>query len=158
MTREWKPGDVGVTAGVTHPPCRFIVGEGGRARYVDGDNGIGVAESARPLVVIDPEDREQVERLAMALSDSYEDDFAPYEADHMQVALRSLIEPPKPEEPTGRYAVVVDREGVEWLRKDVEAMWCSQTAKTEGGLIDGHWRHYGDISAVRVLSEGVRDV
>lgn len=136
---DWKPGDVGVTAGITNPAVRFLVTET-LVRYSDGDNGTGVAESARPLVVIDPERNEDVLRLASVLMRPEID---------VRNALRSLIEPPKHDEPTGRYAEVESCEGTTYYRSP------AGTWHRESDNFERPWDHIG---AVRVLSEGVSNV
>jgi hypothetical protein len=111
----------------------------------------------RPLVAIDPEDREQVARLAGLL---LEHRAAGPAISHSGIAdaLRSLVAPPKPDEPTGHFAVVEDIAGGRWIN------W---RRPGNSGLHECPWvlasdseqcRDYADIDAVRVLSEGVRDV
>lgn len=124
MKHEWKPGDVGVSADGE----RFIVNCRG-ACFWPGDSGgdwsdlSGEPHSTdRPLVIIDPEDREQVDRLADLFRAAYRD--TPDECDKtwhaMQAALREFAapKPPKPEEPTDLGAVVRDDEGDLWQRDD----------------------------------------
>jgi hypothetical protein len=109
MTHNWKPGDVmdidgfiGVYGGDDRfhrpgwPPCDVTSISGRRAR---------------PLVVIDPENREQIERLADVFCHSPSSGWV----DQMQAALRSLLEP-EPEEPAVWLAVVRDGNGDEWYR------------------------------------------
>ena len=114
MTREWKPGDVATWPGMGVVIC---VGRddtspiwsdtawahrwGGFSHY-DG-------EEIRPLVVIDPENREQVERLRAALGyDHY------YGTGGMLAAsLREFANPPTPE-PTDPKARVTDRRENIW--------------------------------------------
>lgn len=110
----------------------------------------GMVPEIRPLLVIDPEDREQVERLAMAHGGVSGD--APLTGDlwsipglRMQAALRSMLTPPGPEEPQGLGAVVEDVEGTQFVR-----------------MHDGWWhgghpvsRNWAAINVVRVLSTGV---
>lgn len=101
--REWKPGDVAmvvdpvggkrVMVHIGHDPasrCWHGAEANGDLRCLDADQAIG----ARPLVVIDPESDDDVRLLCEAYRS----------VDHgvgtmpMQAALRSLIEPPKPDE------------------------------------------------------------
>lgn len=147
MRREWKPGDVATCSGeivVRTDNDEWVWAlTGGVAHRQDR-----VSSEARPLVVIDPEDREQVERL-MALLKSQ--DQAPEAVDIMQAALREFASPtpPKPDEPTGLGAVVECADGSTWVRTDLH--------------LANNWVHagfgsrssYADIAAVRVLSEGV---
>lgn len=67
-----------------------------RARYAECDR-----YGCRPVVVLDPEDREQVERLLRGYGNwpRAQDDGIenyPHYVEWMQAALRSLIAPPKP--------------------------------------------------------------
>ena len=154
--REWKPGDVLVNAGRVGIVTTAGIGrdDSGRAAYVEFGHGgtIFVGEldgDARPLVVVDPEDREQVERLVRAFWDNGNDDCDDPRA--MQAALRSLIEPPKPPEPTGLGAVVEDADGKRYIRCDAgPGRWHCPDDDT--GASDDF---YANISAVRVLSVGV---
>jgi hypothetical protein len=111
------------------------------------------ALTAAGLVVIDPEDREQVERLTDLLMDTCAYS-APHGVGEVQQALRSLIAPPRPEEPMGLGAVVEDARGHLYIRlmpepdsRTPERVWADQSS-TE--------MRYDDIKAVRVLSEGWR--
>jgi hypothetical protein len=110
------------------------------------------ADRCRPVVVIDPEDGGAVERLWVAMLN--------VNRTNAQAALREFATPtpPKPDEPTGRYAAVVDNEGNEWLRAP-SGMWCEQHTGERSGAIqipEFRWLHYKDITAVRVLSPGVQ--
>ena len=104
-----------------------------------------------PLVVIDPEDVEQVERLAQCYIATWRGGYGNETTEgittrQMRQALREFANPtpPKPEEPTGLGAVVEDAEGQTWLRD-----W------------RGYWRapdvtcRWAKVDAVRVLSPGV---
>lgn len=66
MSREWQPGDVAlVEAGCwANRKVALRLSEGWS--HVNGTNvdGDGIVSPVRPLVVIDPEDRAQIERLA----------------------------------------------------------------------------------------------
>ena len=154
---EFKPGDH-----VAHPEYghglvqrKGWVGFEGRDLFLPA-----VATDLRRLAVIDPEDREQVERLAKA--HHFAVGFARWDALHpntrrdltdaMKTALRAGAEPPKPEEPTGIGAVVEDARGERWVRN-------------AAGADGNHWLRVGpptlwatwfDIDVVRVLSEGVQ--
>lgn len=156
MKREWKPGDVAFGrypiwgAGgreTTYEEMRLVRYDCGWARADNPDDTVGDGNPTqhidpRPLVVIDAEDHEQVERFAKALM---------MHTESAQMALRSLVTPPKPVEPTGRYAVVVDAHGDEWLRAAVgHAPWLQS-----GYFTVANWTNYDEITAVKVLSEGV---
>ncbi|HKY58337.1 MAG TPA: hypothetical protein VJL80_09890 [Aeromicrobium sp.] len=117
--------------------------------------GSTVLKTTRPLLVIDPEDREQAERLTAAHCAHYDHraPVRPEEVDAMQAALRSLVAPPKPPEPTGLGAVVEDADGDRWVLSRIAAV----------GLLGVRWenartlahRKYANIDAVRILSEGL---
>lgn len=168
MSRKWKPGDVALwDDGDGSPEVIF--------RYLGGDdydvpewrtaaNGAGYpkAYDIRPLVVIDPEDREQVERLRDLMDGAWvEHGNGQVEAwargargNALQAALREFADPkpPKPDEPTGLGAVVEDDKGRPWIRwsNGRGCVWrCPDTVAFDG-------RAYDSISAVRVLSEGVQ--
>ena len=75
---------------------------------IELDPGRYIAVDTQRFVVIDPEDREQVKRLALAYSGVFGAKRAvPEETRAMQAALRSLVAEPEPEEPTGLGAVVL---------------------------------------------------
>ena len=112
-------------------------------------------EIIRPLVVLDPEDHKQVAQLLNKLQDMSYSAHACGAFSCLAEALRSLARPPKPPEPTGDGAVVEDRMGHRWVR----------IAGPEPDRESKPWRHRGHtartwehVNAVRVLSEGVRDV
>lgn len=182
--REWKPGDVaaiqtrviaddgGVAVRVkshvlTGEPVWMWIVNGGVPR---ADGGLVRDESvtdARPLVVIDPEDREQTARLAdlfcearwchTAAGDS--DECDPLTRSAMREALAAFANPtpPKPPEPTGLGAVVEDASGHRWVRAGLGVAGADATPWQ--GVYPGpvERRHWRDIAAVRVLSEGVSD-
>ena len=153
---EFTPGDV-----VVHPKYgRGIVQTKGFVEFADvGDYADlrDVAADLRRLVVIDPEDRAQVERLVRAFPDEWgfeQDEEAFRECtEDVQAALREFAnpKPPKPAEPTGLGAVVEDAEGSKWVRSErwPEQPW-DPCGVRDGGF---PWEH---IDAVRVLSEGVQ--
>ena len=167
MKREWKPGDVALVMAEGGERIGFRCGvpsnmgweyarEPGQKTWSSDDSGY--VKPIRPLVVIDPELREQADRLADALidamckSDPGWDKARAYEVrSHMRTALREFANPtpPRPDEPTGLGAVVEDVDGDRWVlytnpRND--APWCDGSASVD----------YADISAVRVLSEGIQ--
>lgn len=140
MSREWKPGDVALVRGKVCIRAHGKWEHGLPDRFAFDDD-----DRARPLVVIDPENREQVERLMRAARNN---DTVGVES--MQSALRSLITPPKPGEPKHIGAVVLDEDGEEWTlaRPFANNKWInSRTAD---------YATYPQIAAVRVLSEGVQ--
>ena len=157
MTREWKPGDVAMVDG--HIALALDERDAdGRLSFVYNDSegdpcSLWVEDSdARPLVVVDPESAKDVARLATAYEEveGAAPGLIPMTVSHLRMlaALRSLIAPPKPPEPTGLGAVVEDAEGEAWVRyarRYSTAPWVNGTTSVE-------WE---DITAVRILSEGV---
>jgi hypothetical protein len=109
----------------------------------------------RPVVEIDPEDRGQVETFVNVMKRNGWTGLDEAAVEDMQAALRSLLAPPRPPEPEGRYAVVVDDEGIEWMRKHADSMWASQNEQVGPGVVNFSWRKYANIAVARVLSEGV---
>jgi hypothetical protein len=152
VSREWKPGDV---ATIGTRPLLYIGGE----RWADsfGYQLPLNAEEPRPLVVIDPEDREAVERLTNALK-LYRLKNLECAADNQEVidtqaALREYAnpKPPRPDEPQGLGAVVEDGSGFTYTR------FSHTEAHNAGDWIneDGLRVQWSSIAAVRVLSPGV---
>lgn len=106
MTREWEPGDVAIVEysglkqiGLVRP--RLTANKLLEFAYPDGgyDMVAHVSHGARPLLTIDPEDRDTFRALVDAL---FMSDFAPMDGatvqmEKMQAALRSLVAPPKPD-------------------------------------------------------------
>ena len=110
--------------------------------------------SFTPVVVIDPKDREQVERLADCLMAT--DPNRAIE-DNLAAALREFANPTpdapaKPDEPTGLGAVVEDSDGRRWVR--------ARPLSVEHPHVwrwSGIWKTYADIDVDCVLSEGVTE-
>ena len=155
MKREWKPGDVAL---LTTHCCGNLVATKNRGASWHAAGGIDLEVTcqiadARPLVVIDPEDPKEMDRFLGLLRRG---NFSVHSCgtsarDYLAAALREFANPtpPKPEEPTGLGAVVEDGQGLKWVRLGQDlADWYSDDLVA--------WRQWGDISAVRVLSEGVQ--
>lgn len=167
--REWQPGDVarvtysGVDRIAVVRPRKEALGERLEFAYVsrgyDMVDDADISGSARPLVVIDPEDREQVERLAKCYREVHgeaELTDEPWSAPglRMQAALREFASPTptKPDEPTGLGAVVEDARGALHVltprtrEADVpEARWIDRL---------GDFRSWDAIDVVKVLDTG----
>jgi hypothetical protein len=174
VKREWKPGDVKVVEvqgkvrilryrppGAEDAEWPWVMDQTyDRDDYIHS-NWTGFEPELRPLVVIDPEDREQVERLEWLYVNSA-GDRPDSIADRMQAALREFTEPkpPKPEEPTGLGAVVECDPGPVYDRAWAVRVWAGDDF---GGKAwdyydssgNGGRCHYADLAVVRVLSEGV---
>jgi hypothetical protein len=148
MTRDWKPGDVAMVR--LDPRTEIRVFWNGQ--HWQGVKGVfyDLHVSARPLVVIDPDDAEAVERLCASFLMGDEGTSIGNVTD-LQAALREFANPtpPKPAEPTELGAVVEDASQVEFVHLG-SGLWVY-------GTTDGPSRGfaYADIAAVRVLSMGV---
>lgn len=162
MAREWQPGDV-----VWIPGVGRAMATGNRDEVLIGrcDHQKRHADTfvnVRPLVVIDPEDREQAARLIALFSDQFTawSTDGERDADKMQAALREFAnpKPPKPEEPTGLGAVVEDAAGLLWVRvephdpRNAIAVHAWRNRVVNAVPRENSWLH---VDAVRVLSEGV---
>jgi hypothetical protein len=158
MSENWKPGDhvIGLLDG--NEIVGIVRGGGKRMFYADSVTTDQVdlkhVRNLRRLVVIDAEDREQVERLLSSLWGHATTgcDYIPV----MQAALREFANPtpPKPDEPTGLGAVVEDRHGLLWTRVESgEAI--TRNPWYPAGDPDVQPDEYERIKAVRILSPGV---
>jgi hypothetical protein len=157
MSTQWKPGTFAMVqrnGADWHP-----------AIYTDDHewvclHGLRCGPSGvRPLVAIDPEDREQVERLGNALAIEVARDLETDSGartiirDAVAPVLRSLLAPPKPDEPQGLGADVEDADGVLWVQVRTDFRRAFRQASGEH---TGRSREYQNIDAVKVLSEGIQ--
>lgn len=145
MSKEWKPGDLAMLSGL------------------DGDEVMAFRQDrqwatqshlylndwqvkARPLVVIDPEDREAVERLTGLYLD-----VEGSATDVMQAALREFADPtpPRPDEPTGLGAVVEDEDGSILTRISLEG-------GRDWVTIHGTAFEWSEIDVARIVGSGVQ--
>lgn len=165
VTAEWKPGDLAIATVRGEPGVRIMrTGDPLRPLWhsaVAGGSGVESLQwhgaenvtNLRRLIVIDPEDREQVEGLVEA----FRSQPAWYSAtkrqvvDDMQAALRSLVAPPKPDEPTGLGAVVYGWAYTDTLRPFVRCASKNAPWMDDGG--NGH--NWSEIDLERVETEGV---
>ena len=149
--RDWKPGDVAMVT-TRHGEHQGQHTSGGHwfvnrlgGMFSSGRQVIDV----RPLVVIDPEDEDEMQRVVDALYAKGSRQFSLHlDWCEVQAALRSLVAPSKPDEPLGLGAVVEDAEGRRWVRAPRESRcdWhCQELGPTKWSV----------IAAVKVLSEGV---
>lgn len=159
MKREWKPGDVAMVLNEYRvwnvAICALKLGHRDLVwRYGVADSWMPLTADARPLVVVDPEDREQVERLTRIFMDDH--DSGDETAD-MQAALREFANPtpPKPDEPMGLGAVVEDAEGTRWVswRSGLNYHHSRPWQRLE--MDTDEWRDYEEIPVASVLFEGV---
>lgn len=106
----------------------------GRVQYLAS----GSIADARPLVVLDPESKDDWRRVHEALEAHLK----------MRDALYALADP-KPAEPTGLGAVVLDSAGRHWVRANSWNLpWVYQAGANGAG------RKWSDLDVVEVLSEG----
>lgn len=154
---DYKPGTV-VVASVRGDSVRGIIDTDGRFYTTDQTcRGIPADEitDIRPLVVLD---LEYPEGLIASLRDAVSH-MLPSGANHGRLsALVAEIEQqtrqPKPPEPTGLGAVVVDDNDVTWVLAGRDLL--PDNWRAFDGPIAGDWKPYARIDAVRVLSEGVQ--
>lgn len=164
--QKWKAGDVamlvtesgaehvgmvvttGLSIGVIAPTYQAL-----SAIHRDRRDAVIYAwgpSAIRPLVVIDPEDREQVERLTRIYYGDKDGGPTPHD-DRMQAALREFANPTPPiEEPQGLGAVVIDANDHRWLRGNTDADDEEPWYSDQFG-----WESWSEINATRVLSEGI---
>lgn len=162
--REWKPGDVAVLTHEDGSTRRAMLGVDRRWHCFD-ESGRGhtpVAEVLRPLVVLDPDDRcatealrDEFDRQIIVQNDDPDPrDVSPgMRGNALSAALRSLVTPPKPDEPMGLGAVVKDAEGALWT--SVTNMGASDRWQPNRLRSDKARREWDQIAAVKVLSPGV---
>lgn len=161
--REWRNGAVASVSSASALNQR-AVRRGGVWIYLDRE-GYCIDEyalSVRPLLVLDPDDGEQMQRILDHLESesgwTVDDEFGSDEQTSlgaMAAAITSLLERPKLQEPAGHYAVVEDATAVEWVRADQSGpyRWCGLgVTHSDGKPV---WLPWDEIGAVRVLSEGV---
>jgi hypothetical protein len=153
LTRhEWEPNDV-VIGSINRWTGRLFRADSNDA-WIDGDRtewSDDHVHNVRPLVVIDPEDREQVERIRGCFTDA----GLPYET--CRAELLALSDSWKPPEPTGLGAVVEAADGQRWLRTAASVEGCVWRLAFRGTGTNHVYaaRSWDGIAAVKVLSEGV---
>lgn len=154
--RKWQPGDVALIE-IGCQANRHVAYFTGRWGWSYGEHWVehdpAIVTVIRPLVVIDPESREQMDDLSDALVRVGVGKVMPG-WDLVRAALREFANPtpPKPPEPTGRWSRVLDDKGREWCRTE----WDDGLNKPwQHEAIHAHWQ---TVDAVRVLSEGVQPV
>lgn len=121
---DWKPGDVALVRneyGVWNRAILQVRPDGHRWVYGVAWSDIAEDHEVHPLVVIDPEDADSLERLRSDLIDS---GWIPQgDADALDNILRHFANPtPRIEEPTAIGATVTDSDGEMWVR-DVRGNW-----------------------------------
>jgi hypothetical protein len=158
VTREFQPGDVAavtLSSGRDAKTYDLCMWDAANQQWVSGahgrlhTDGVWSISDVRPLLVIDPEDREMLARFAEWTADG---DYAEWRLKWVQVFLRSLLAPDKPEEPTGLGAVVE----VDGRVFDRKVRLVRTHASREPWFGDTVARSWDDITGpIKVLSEGV---
>lgn len=163
---DWKPGDVALI----DEKWLAIFGENERLIGIDGIRWETTGTlTLRRLVVIDPEDREQVQRLAQTMDDEFgkrgwanHSTPDPDVVNAAQAALREFESPtlPRPDEPLGIGAVVRDEDGDLWQRDENDAHyphypWWRLTNRAPGGKTRRDKYRYIAVTAVEF--EGVTE-
>lgn len=155
---KWKAGDVALVTQYRTPRLAVVqprpqAGGALQFTYLDFAGYDMVANTeAHPLVVVDPEDREQLDALTKALVEAchaHGNTIVAGNGIHpetMQGALREFANPTPPiEEPTGYGAVVEDADGQLWIHLEQGIWYCVKHGRED----------WAGVKAVRVLSEGV---
>ena len=150
--REWKPGDVWlINEGEGYSERERLLLRVGNRRWIDADgderslSDNTIVRMAHPLVVIDPEDREQVERLRNAL---FGRSAHAHGVKEIQTVLREFADP-KPPKPvwTDGDAVQQGTTGPVWIRG--KAGW----ARGSDYVVDGYLKN-GTCRLIRRQSDG----
>lgn len=152
----WKPFDVAMVECSDGKWRRAFYDPAGRPSWVfaNGLRRFVDDSAARPVVVIDPEDREQVAALLSHYhSWKWTAEIAEASITDMQTSLRESANPkPRIEEPTGLGAVVEDEYGDLWIRDKTTttvAHW--KRARGEDG---GRRYRWSDLDVARVIQPG----
>lgn len=169
MSRDWKAGDViadedGSVFFIVEVTANTRAAEhtapGSSAVGADGNGWrVGSIEGARRLVVLDPENAEDMFRLACLMRKAM---YPNADGVNIQAslthALRELANPtPRIAEPTGVHAVVLDSNDNRWCHVG-EGVWRSLTS-TGPYVVEKHWHDLSTplaATAVSVLFEGVK--
>jgi hypothetical protein len=155
---DFEAGDVAMVTifGQEHVAIRSCGGWTNASGHTDREPKLGNVTDVRPLVVVDPEDREQVDRLRETVF--AQGCFLNGPVSEWQAALREFANPtpPKPAEPFGLGAVAVDANNVTWVLagRDLPTSTPDNWRAFDGPIV-GDWKQWSRINAVRVLHEGV---
>jgi len=155
---NWAPGTVAVATVQGVPNVRvFKLSEDEWAHVVSLGAGIfpeisgdPLVTDVRPLVVLDPEDRDQMVALHETLSGAVGLTWHGWPELLRAVLTRyaeAQTKPPKPPEPRGRFAVVRDQNDSLWVRLN-QTHWYSEVSPNNN-------QTYGEIDAVEVVREGL---
>lgn len=130
-----------------------------------GDEREDAVTDVRPLVVLDPKGHpEATDQFMPAHFRSYAETLrevrgpqsvAALELEFIAKQIEEQTQDPKPDEPHGRYAVVEDRDGVEWCKIDPsngETYVWQQLGKPGGA--DVLYQSWDELDVVKILSPG----
>ena len=157
---DWKPGDMAMAeclgmrvVGIVDTDLRFYTTD---PRVVGVSSSAFCLDSLRPLLVIDPEDREQVRSLLETYGRQFTDWTPELDSNvtRLQQALRAMLAPPtppKPEEPLGLGAVV-EYDGSRWVGLG-RNRWLEVPADERIAARSLHWDDF--YADVEILSQGV---
>lgn len=146
--QEWEPGTVAMVTDGRGEYLALRRTPGATSYWVGNVRHAtdGKVTSVRPLLVLDPDDPDQMRELERRLSaaDWSASDFTTNRVDAISVTVRAMLPKPtpvKPAEPAGLGAVVEDIHGYLWTR------FREHPSSLVPPWIDhgGHKRHYADI-------------
>ena len=160
--QEWEPGTVAMVTDGRGEYLALRRTPGATSYWVGNVRHAtdGKVTSVRPLLVLDPDDpdqmRELVDNFFVALSGRTYRNHA-RDIDDMRAAVVTMLPfptPVKPAEPTGLGAVVEDAEGKTWVRglgrDGTGVTWIRADSPLPKGRCP-----WSQVNAVKVLSEGV---
>lgn len=174
---EWEPGTVAVVeirermvAADATPSTYLAFYSGYDKRWISAksggltDDGDRWSVTYRPLAVIDPEDRGQVDRLLTGYYDQVRNGVGHNNlSDALEAALHEFSgttpKPPKPDEPYNYMAVVQTADGKRYWRWSAGVMHTGHPWRLLGAVhadteACGNFR-YDDLTVVDIVSEGV---
>lgn len=159
MTQQkWEPGTVALVTGGGYSSRAMLRSDGVRfERWALASDSFIASEDAltvRPLLVLDPDNPDQMRELWEGWRDSH----SPNGATAMTAAVRAMLPkrtPVKPAEPTGLGAVVEDVDGTLWTRVERGQVTDTRNPWYPATLAELQPLEYDEIAAVKVLSEGV---
>lgn len=104
-------------------------------------------DDCRPVLVLDPDDAEQMEHLVNSFLEERDRSRDPYWAD-MAAAVRSLLPTRTPDEPTDLAARVRDKDGYEWVKAVTSGWWFPLASDRSGRPWSGLCEHHGPVEII----------